>query len=137
MRAPEHRGRRAKQLRRALTPPEARLWVALKGRQLCGLHFRKQHSVGPYVLDFYCSEVALAVEVDGQQHWADTQAVHDQHRDWWLGERGVRTLRVSAEAVRIDLDTVLLAIAEAAGRAASHPALEPLEGPLSHPADAG
>jgi hypothetical protein len=42
-----------------------------------------------------------------------------------------------AEAVRIDLDTVLLAIAEAAGRAASHPALEPLEGPLSHPADAG
>ncbi len=76
MRAPEHRVRRAKQLRWALTPPEARLWVALKGRQLSELHFRKQHPVGPYVLDFYCSEVALAVEVDGQRHWADAQAAH-------------------------------------------------------------
>ena len=46
---------RARTMRKALTPPEARLWVALKGRQL-GVRFRRQHPIGPYILDFYCEE---------------------------------------------------------------------------------
>ena len=113
MRAPVKTMRRAKQLRRALTPPEARLWVALRGRQLAGLGFRKQHPLGPYVLDFYCSTARLAVEVDGL--WHDHHVARDERRDAWLASRGVRTLRISAEAVRVNLEAVLEAIAEAAG----------------------
>jgi very-short-patch-repair endonuclease len=73
--------RRAKALRRALTPAEALLWTQLKSRQLDGLHFRKQHPVGPFVLDFYCSEARLAVEVDGVWHHMDERARRDEGRD--------------------------------------------------------
>ncbi len=54
---------RARDLRRRLTPPEARLWVRLRREQLRGLKFRRQHPVGPYVLDFYCAEAKLAEDV--------------------------------------------------------------------------
>ena len=65
------------------------------------------------MLDFYCSSARLAVEVDGG--WHDHQLQHDARRDAWLESRGIRTLRIAAEAVRVDLERVLDAIAEAAG----------------------
>jgi very-short-patch-repair endonuclease len=61
----------ARSLRRKLSLPEGLLWRAIKGRKLAGLHFRKQHPIGPYVLDFYCHEAKLAVEVDGQSQGLD------------------------------------------------------------------
>jgi len=100
-------------MRRRLTPPEALLWVALSRGRLAGLHFRKQHPVGPYVLDFYCSSARLAVEVDGE--WHDYRLATDARRDAWLEGQGIRTLRISAEAVRVNLDGVVDCIAEAAG----------------------
>jgi very-short-patch-repair endonuclease len=114
MRAPRQTVRRAKALRRTLTPPEARLWTALSRGKLNGLHFRKQHAVGPYVLDFYCSACRLAVEVDGLWHETDPNIARDQRRDAWLAQRGVRTLRIPAEAVRVNLEAVLEHILEAA-----------------------
>ncbi len=60
--------RRARDLRRSLTRPEAMLWINLSRRRLDGLHFRRQHPLGPYILDFYCAEARLAVEVDGESH---------------------------------------------------------------------
>jgi very-short-patch-repair endonuclease len=98
---------RARALRRTLTPPEARLWVCLRGRKLAGLKFRRQHPVGPYVLDFYCPEARMAVEVDGQIHMQPDQWEKDQRRTAWLGEQGILVVRVSAETVRVDLDGVL------------------------------
>ena len=65
MRAPDATMKRAKALRRTLTPPETRLWMQMKAGALGGLHWRKQHPVGPYVLDFYCARAKLCVEVDG------------------------------------------------------------------------
>ena len=79
---------RAREMRRALTPPEARLWVCLRRRGLGELKFRRQHPVGPYVLVFYCAEATLAVEVDGQGHLEN--GGHDARRDRWLGRRGSR-----------------------------------------------
>ena len=114
MRAPPLTMDRAKTLRRALTPPEARLWLALKRKRLDGLHFRKQHPVGPYILDFYCSAVGLAVEVDGLFHDTDARGRHDERRDAWLADQGIHVLRVSAEAGRLELDMVLAYIAEVA-----------------------
>jgi hypothetical protein len=58
----------AQHLRRELTLPEGLLWRAMKGRKLRGLQFRKQHPMGSYVLDFYCHEARLCIEVDGRSH---------------------------------------------------------------------
>ncbi|MBD3837737.1 MAG: endonuclease domain-containing protein [Brevundimonas sp.] len=97
-----------------MTPPEARLWICLRRRGLGGLKFRRQHPVGPYVLDFYCAETKLAVEVDGQVHAHSDRAEHDRRRTEWLERHGVLVLRIVAEAVRVDLDGVLASIRAAA-----------------------
>ena len=89
-----------------MTPPEARLWQVLKGRQLGGLKFRRQHPIGSYVLDFYCAEARLAVEVDGVWHCEPEQSLRDRTRDDWLQRQGLAVLRIAAEDVRINLDGV-------------------------------
>ena len=98
---------RARAFRRRLTPPEARLWVHLKGDRLGGLGFRKQHPVGPYILDFYCAAAKLAVEVDGAVHLEEGRADHDARRTVWLGGKGIRVIRIAAVAVRDELEGVL------------------------------
>ena len=104
MEAPVQTRLRALKLRRTMSLPEVLLWRALKGRQLDGLHFRKQHPIGPYVLDFYCAEARLCVEIDGASHSAGGRPAQDVRRDAWLRAQGVRTLRISAELVLRDVD---------------------------------
>jgi very-short-patch-repair endonuclease len=82
-----------RQLRAALTPAEARLWKYLKSSQLDGRKFRRQHSVGPYILDFYCPALKLAVELDGAAHDSDTAQLHDERRSRFLAGNGIRVLR--------------------------------------------
>jgi very-short-patch-repair endonuclease len=95
---------RAKVLRRQMSLPEVLLWRAIKGRKLNGLHFRKQHPIGPYVLNFYCEALRLAVEVDGSSHGFGDRPQRDERRDAWLTAQGVRTLRLSAALVLQDVD---------------------------------
>ena len=90
-----------------MTPPEARLWVCLRAKQLGGLKFRRQHPVGPYVLDFYCPEARLAVEVDGQQHGDPERAAKDRIRTAWLATQDIGVLRITAEDVRTNLNAIL------------------------------
>ena len=104
MDAPDETRGFARTLRRKLTLPEGLLWRALKARKLDGLHFRKQHPIGPYVLDFYCDSQKLAVEVDGQVHGFGDRPQRDERRDAWLAAKGIRTLRFSAELVLQDVD---------------------------------
>ena len=101
---------RARQLRREMDLPEVLLWRQLRGRQLLGLHFRRQHPVGRYILDFYCNQVKLAVEVDGYSHDVSDQPQRDQERDSWLAKRGVETVRIPARDVLKDMDGVLATI---------------------------
>jgi very-short-patch-repair endonuclease len=82
-----------KALRNALTPAEAYLWTQLKKRQLSGKKFRRQYSVGPYILDFYCPKVRLAVELDGAPHFNVIRQELDAKRDRYLEERGIVVLR--------------------------------------------
>src|SRR5437660_7589489 len=63
---------RRKQLRQSLTPAEALLWLNLKSSQLDGKKSRRQHSVGPYIVDFFCPECRLGVELDGEGHMTET-----------------------------------------------------------------
>ena len=104
-----------------MTPPEAKLWAALR-RKALGLRFRRQHPFGPFVLDFYCPSETLAVEVDGQHHWLGANPLRDIERDDWLRARGVRTVRLSASLVLGDLDTAIRTVLDAAAQATNpHP----------------
>jgi very-short-patch-repair endonuclease len=96
--------------------PEVILWECLRDRRLSGLRFRRQHPVGPYVLDFYGAEGKLAVEVDGAHHDLPEQFQHDLRRDRWLAERGIRVMRLAASEVLDEraLEGLLVMIARAA-----------------------
>ena len=103
---------RAREFRKSLTPPERRLWNVLKLRPH-GFKFRKQHEHGPYYLDFFCYEAALAIEVDGVSHDLGTNPQRDERRDEWLAGRGIQTVRVRATDVRDNLEGVVAFIVEA------------------------
>jgi len=96
-----------------MTPPEVRLWLQLR-RKIQGLRFRRQHPIGPFILDFYCDSVRLAVEVDGHTHWLGRAPLDDIERDQWLSHRGIRVLRLSASLVMNDMDTAIRTILAAA-----------------------
>ena len=95
--------------------PEVLIWRRLKGRRTDGLHFRKQHPVGLYVLDFYCDSAKLAIEIDGQSHGVEDRPDRDERRDRWLRARGIRTLRLSAAYVLKSLDEAVRMILHEAG----------------------
>jgi very-short-patch-repair endonuclease len=124
--------KRARSLRRKLSLPEVVLWQNLRQRP-DGLKFRRQHPAGPYVLDFYCEEARLCVEVDGSAHDFGDKPSADQHRDAWLREAGMRTARVPARDVLENLEGVLqLIVLECRARPLHHPAVPdgppPLQG---------
>ncbi len=91
---------RARTFRRSLTSPELGLWLKLKNRQLGGFKFRRQHPVGPYILDFYCAEARLAVEIDGAVHDHPDQIAHDHRRDAYFAGLGIRTLRLGTDQLK-------------------------------------
>jgi very-short-patch-repair endonuclease len=94
-----------------MTQPERTLWSLLR-RNRQQFHFRRQHAVGPYILDFYCAEAALCVEVDGPVH--AEQAKHDRRRTEWLAGQGMRVIRFSIEDVEGRPAWVVASIAQAA-----------------------
>lgn len=136
MRAPPKTIIRARTLRRRMSLPEIVLWQAFRKSRLAGLRFRRQHPIGPYVLDFYCPAARLAAEIDGLAHDAAVQVRHDACRDAWLAERGVRVLRfTTADVLRGDgLEGVLAAIENATAGA---PSVSPGSSPVSPPPPRG
>lgn len=90
-----------------MTPQERKSWARSRGHQLCGLHFRRQHPIGRFILDFYCDARHLAVDLDGHSHGDPDQQVLDQLRTEWLNERGVRVIRFTNADVNRNLDEVL------------------------------
>ena len=105
--------RQAKHLRRNMTKAETVLWAVLKGRALQGWKFRRQHPIGPYIVDFACIEAGLVVEVDGATHTNDAQTLRDVRRTNFLNEQGFTVLRVTNLDIYADLDGVVREIAAA------------------------
>ncbi|MEM9662763.1 MAG: DUF559 domain-containing protein [Planctomycetota bacterium] len=95
----------ARQLRQDQSLPEAILWKHLRAGRLGGFKFRRQHPAGPYVLDLFCQQAGLCVEIDSSYH-ADRQQ-RDKARDAWLAKCGIETMRVLARNVTKNLDGVL------------------------------
>jgi very-short-patch-repair endonuclease len=110
MRAPAEPIANARRLRRALSPPEVRLWSRLRTRAPGLPAFRRQHPIGPYVLDFYCARARLAVEIDGMCHDMGDRPQRDIRRDAWLTERGGTVTRISAGEVMRQVDEVADAV---------------------------
>ncbi|MGD9844630.1 MAG: endonuclease domain-containing protein [Variibacter sp.] len=103
---------RARDLRRDLTRAERKLWYALQRGQINGFGFRRQHPVGPFVLDFYCPAARLAIELDGGQHNELTRK-HDERRGRWLAAKHITVLRFWNNEVLSNLEGVLTVIASA------------------------
>jgi very-short-patch-repair endonuclease len=84
--------------------------VVVRGRRLGGARFRRQHPIGPYILDFYCDDARLAVEIDGDGHLHPDQSAHDGRRTEWLNVRGITVYRIAARDVLSNLEGVLESI---------------------------
>ena len=117
--SPEQR-RFAGALRSQLTDCERLLWRRLRNRGLAGFKFRRQHPWPPYVLDFYCAELRLVVELDGGQHH-DAALARDQLRTAHLERQGLEVLRFSNLDVLQNLDGVLTELLRRIEARAPHP----------------
>lgn len=100
-----HRNR----LRKSLTSAEAKLWTYLQRSKL-GYKFRRQHSVGGYILDFYCPEMKLCVELDGAGHNATTAFQYDLNRTRYLENAGMQVIRFENKLVFENLNGVIAEI---------------------------
>lgn len=96
-----------RQLRRRSTLAEKLLWRNLRNRGLAGFKFRRQYSVGYFVLDFYCPELKLAIEVDGYSHESEAAKKYDAERQEIIEVYGVRFLRITDEEVYENLEKIL------------------------------
>jgi very-short-patch-repair endonuclease len=107
----KHNVHAARSMRHTPTPAENTLWQRLRNRQVAGLKFRRQHSIDRFIVDFYCAEACLVIEIDGPAH-AEPNA--DADRQHTLESLGLRVLRFSNDDVLSDPDAVLARIISAA-----------------------
>jgi|SRR5580658_4689827 very-short-patch-repair endonuclease len=110
MRAPTKTVAVAQRLRRELSVAEAKLWNRLRVRLPGKPIFRRQHPMGPYVLDFYCAKANLAIEIDGISHDMGDRPRRDERRDAWLKKHGVTVVRIPAAELMHKIDEAADAI---------------------------
>ena len=94
-------------LRKKATPAEAYLWTYLQNRKLEDKKFRRQHSIGNYIVDFYCAKERLAIELDGNGHMDVSQQLYDEERDLFISYYNIKVLRFENKQVFDNLDFVL------------------------------
>jgi very-short-patch-repair endonuclease len=99
-------------MRKTPTPAERILWETLRDRKILKRKFRRQFALDCFILDFYCQELKLAIEVDGEIHSEPGQVAHDENRDGYLRSVGCTILRFPNDAILRDLKTVILKIAD-------------------------
>ena len=97
----------ARKLRKEQTDAEQLLWSLLRNRQFCGLKFRRQYPMAPYVLDFYCDEERLGIELDGGQHNEPDNKRTDKERTAFLEGKGIRIIRFWNNDVLQETEAVL------------------------------
>jgi|SRR5690606_20886593 very-short-patch-repair endonuclease len=102
--------RRAQELRKLMTPCEKILWERLKGKYFLGYKFRRQHPLYKYIVDFYCHQLKLVLEVDGSMHLGADAVEYDINRTTELEEFGLQVLRFSNDEVSFDTEHVMVVI---------------------------
>lgn len=101
----------AKQLHRNMTPAEVKLWARLRAHRLEGVHFRNQHAIGNYVVDFCQPRKKIIIELDGSQHLE--QEEYDAERTKYLESKDYKVIRIWNNDVMKDIDSVIRAIIQA------------------------
>lgn len=96
-----------KKLRNNSTDAEKRLWLFLKNKQLNGRKFTRQHSIGNYIVDFYCAKERIIVELDGEHHFEEEQKIYDEKRTKYFETLGFKVIRFRNVDVLFDTDSVL------------------------------
>ncbi|WP_263971117.1 endonuclease domain-containing protein [Leptolyngbya sp. PCC 6406] len=94
-----------------MTPGETKLWHRLKGKQLLGYDFDRQRPIDQFIVDFYCKQLMLAIEIDGSSHDSAAAQAKDQERQARLESLGVRFLRFQEADIHQNLEGVVVAIA--------------------------
>ncbi len=94
------------QLRTNMPKPEEILWQRIRRKQL-GVKFRRQHGIGRYIVDFYCAELKLVIEIDGDSHFSDEGKEKDAMRDAFMEALGIKVLRFTNEEVMKQTESVL------------------------------
>jgi very-short-patch-repair endonuclease len=113
MRKPMHHAAKSdlfeyvKYLRENMTKAETVLWKKIRNKRLAGFKFRNQHPIHVYILDFYCHETKLSIEVDGEYHLDKYQVQYDNDRTQFLAEIGIRELRFTNAQILENIDNVL------------------------------
>ena len=110
--------KQGRELRKHQTGAETFLWQLLRDRRMLGFKFRRQHQIGRYIADFYCREAQLVIECDGAIHDRNEQWQHDQARDAYLTQQGIRVVRLSNDQILAETETVLEEIANCLSAAA-------------------
>ena len=112
---------RQRRLRREPTEPEKKLWRHLRNRQVAGLKFRQQVWLGPYIVDFFCAEARLAIELDGETHIGPEAEAYDERRTAFIEAEGFRLRRFWNNDVMQNIEGVVQEIEAAALEPAPHP----------------
>lgn len=102
--------RRAKELRKNMTESEKLLWTEIRNRKLNGFKFRRQHPIDIFIADFYCHEIKLVIELDGNIHDSEENKEYDEGRTAELGYLGVKVIRFTNEEVINSMNEVLARI---------------------------
>ena len=104
---------RRKNLRNAGTAAEAVLWKCRQRRQILGRKFRRQHGTGPYIVDFYCPDSRVIVELDGAAHYSPVENEYEQRRTAYLQSLGLTIVRFENREIADDLEAVVEMIRQA------------------------
>jgi very-short-patch-repair endonuclease len=106
---------RAREMRSKMSPPELKLWSRIRGDQIGGRRFRRQHPIGPFMADFFCSRYNLVIEVDGDSHFEPGREQDDRDRTRYFAGLGLREIRFTNLEVLRNIDGVVDAIGRAVG----------------------
>ena len=109
--APDKKDRR-RELRRNQTDAERKFWQQIKNKKIAGLKFYRQFSVGPFILDFYCPKLRLAVELDGGRHSEKEQADHDVKRTEYLESKNIKVLRFWNNDISRNMEGAIMKLQE-------------------------
>ena len=100
-----------RELRKNLPQPEIRLWAKLRAGRMHGCKFRRQYSVGPYVVDFYCPAAKLVIEIDGESHFGDLEAIkRDEQRQAYIEKQKLKVVRFTNTEIRGNFEGVIRSI---------------------------
>jgi len=103
----KHQGEKRKRLRNNMPEAERVLWNHIRNKKLGGLRFRRQVGIGEYIVDFYCPQLRIVLELDGDSHFTKEAVVYDNERNAYMESLGLHVIRYTNDRIKYDLERVI------------------------------